>query len=73
MNRRWLNITGLCLGMVGVVVLFIWGPPQPTLEPGVNLTADEETITDPKTGQTAADYNREIKEKRTLYGFMSKL
>jgi hypothetical protein len=30
--RRWLNASGLLLGIVGVVFIFVWGPPQPSLE-----------------------------------------
>jgi hypothetical protein len=30
---RWLNTLGLALGMAGVVIIFIWGPPQPDLDP----------------------------------------
>ena len=30
---RWLNTVGLLLGMVGVAIIFIWGPPQPDLDP----------------------------------------
>jgi hypothetical protein len=29
---KWLNAIGLVCGMVGVVVLFKWGPPQPSFE-----------------------------------------
>jgi uncharacterized membrane protein len=29
---KWLNMAGLVLGMAGVVVIFIWGPPQPTFD-----------------------------------------
>jgi hypothetical protein len=72
MNSRRLNILGLCLGMLGVIVLFFWGPPQPTLEPGVGLTADEGSVIDKKTGKTTPDYNQEIKSKRRLYDWMSK-
>jgi hypothetical protein len=30
--RRWLNAIGLSLGIVGVVFIFVWGPPQPSFE-----------------------------------------
>jgi len=30
---KWLNTVGLALGMVGVVIIFIWGLPQPDLDP----------------------------------------
>jgi hypothetical protein len=28
----WLNTVGLVLGIAGVVILLIWGPPQPDLD-----------------------------------------
>ncbi len=29
---KWLNAIGLILGIIGVVFIFIWGPPQPSFE-----------------------------------------
>jgi hypothetical protein len=29
---KWLNTIGLVFGVVGVVLIFIWGPPQPSFE-----------------------------------------
>lgn len=29
---KWLNTIGLLLGIIGVVLIFIWGPPQPSFE-----------------------------------------
>ncbi len=29
---KWVNTIGLVLGMVGVVMIFKWGPPQPSFE-----------------------------------------
>ena len=37
MTARWLNTVGLVLGIAGVVILFIWGPPQPDLDPHVKM------------------------------------
>jgi len=30
--RRWLNVIGLIFGMIGVVIIFVWGPPQPSFQ-----------------------------------------
>lgn len=73
MNNRRLNIWGLIFGMAGVVVLFVWGPPQPTLETGVGIGLEDGNVIDQKTGQTVADYNREINRKRACYNAMSKV
>ena len=40
MTARWLNPVGLLLGMAGVVILFIWGPPQPSFEEAVPLALE---------------------------------
>ena len=32
MSAHWLNIIGLALGMLGVLIIFKWGPPQPSFE-----------------------------------------
>jgi hypothetical protein len=37
LTARWLNTVGLVLGMLGVVILFIWGPPQPSFDEAVPL------------------------------------
>jgi len=31
---------GLLVAMVGVVILFIWGPPQPGFQEGVSIEAE---------------------------------
>ena len=38
MTSQLLNTVGLLLGIAGVVILFIWGPPQPDLDPHTKLT-----------------------------------
>jgi hypothetical protein len=44
--RRWLNAIGLIFGMVGVVFIFIWGPPQPSFRGDVLLleSTDENAL-----------------------------
>jgi hypothetical protein len=43
---HWLNTVGLVLGMVGVVIFFIWGPPQPDFDEGIamGITFTEDTV-----------------------------
>lgn len=41
---RVLNSAGLVLGMAGVVMLFIWGPPQPSFQDSVGLAIEPETV-----------------------------
>ena len=40
MNPRLLNTVGLVLGMLGVLIIFIWGPPQPDFEEHVGLASE---------------------------------
>jgi hypothetical protein len=42
LTPRWLNTVGLVLGMLGVVIVFIWGPPQPDLDPHGKLLLNQE-------------------------------
>jgi hypothetical protein len=39
-----LNAIGLFLGMAGVVVIFVWGPPQPSFEESVGVALDSNTV-----------------------------
>jgi len=41
LTAAWLNRIGLGLGMAGVVILFIWGPPQPDLDPHIKRVTQE--------------------------------
>jgi len=70
MNSRLLNTIGLALGIIGVLFLFVWGPPQPSFERGVSLGIEDATPID-KTGKTVADHNREVEAKRKFYTTMA--
>jgi hypothetical protein len=37
MTAQWLNTIGLVLGMLGVGILFQWGPPQPDFDEGIAM------------------------------------
>jgi hypothetical protein len=66
-----LNSIGLVLAMIGVVIVFFFGPPQPPLEPGVNLALEDLTPID-ESGKTVAEYNREVEAERRRYSRLSK-
>ncbi len=59
MTPQSVNTLGLFLGILGVVLIFIWGPPQPSLQTGISLGIEDATPID-DTGRTVADHNREI-------------
>jgi hypothetical protein len=65
-----LNTTGLILGMVGVVIIFFFGPPQPSFESGVSLGLEDGTHL--LNGQTVAQHDECKQQLRRLYSFMSK-
>ena len=71
MDPRILSTIGLIFSIIGVLILFIWGPPQPTLTPGVSLGLENGTSID-DTGKTVADYNRKIAERRQTHNRMSR-
>ena len=43
--ERWLNTIGLVAGIIGVVIIFQFGPPQPNLEPGSALLLEGDAVT----------------------------
>lgn len=62
---RLLNSVGLVLGMLGVLLIFRFGPPMPDLEHGVGLGLDEGTrLAD---GRTVAEHNADRLRLRTRH------
>jgi hypothetical protein len=68
---RWLTSTGLVLGMAGVVIIFIWGPPQPDFQEGVALGATPATRL--PDGTTVAEQIEKTKTLKRRYTRMSRL
>ena len=63
--QQLLNSVGLVLSMVGVLILFRFGPPQPNLESGVGLgLEDDTTLAD---GRTVAEHDKDVKQLRTRH------
>jgi hypothetical protein len=60
----WLNETGLLLAVVGGVIIFIWGPPQPSFQAYAGLALEPGNPM--PDGGTAGDIEpREKRRKRT--------
>ena len=70
-SRSWSSL-GLALGMVGVLLLFKWGPPQPPHETGVTRGLEDATPID-DSGKTVADHNREVERRQRFYARMSRI
>jgi hypothetical protein len=66
----WFNTVGLILGMVGVVLIFKWGPPQPALEEGVRLGLEEGNVL--PDGRTVAQRDADIRALRSRHLIMSR-
>ena len=71
-SAQVLNSIGLGVGMVGVIILFIFGPPQPTLESGMSVGLEDATPIH-GSGRTVASYNQEIEKARNTHSIMSKV
>ena len=72
MTPQIANTVGLLLGVVGVVLIFVWGPPQPNLETGISLGLEDATPID-DTGKTVADHNREVEARRRRHIILSRV
>jgi hypothetical protein len=42
--KKCFDVVGLIFNMVGVGILFIWGPPQPSFEGGGGLLLEDPTV-----------------------------
>lgn len=70
-DPKLLNTIGLVLGIVGVVLIFVWGPPQPNLEEGLSLGfGDDQDFAD---GTTVAGHNAAVRSKRRRHKWMSRI
>ncbi len=72
MTPQATNTIGLVLGILGVVLIFIWGPPQPNLETGISVGLEDATPID-DAGKTVADHNREIEARRRRHVVLSRV
>lgn len=67
MNGFYLTTAGLILNMVGVIFVFIWGPPQPDFTEGIKRVIGGNTVIDPETGVTAGDYALKIRTLKIIH------
>ena len=71
MSSQIVNTIGLLLNIVGVALLFRFGPPQPTFEEGVSLGLEDGNRLE--DGRTVAQYNADVRKARTQYETRSRL
>jgi hypothetical protein len=65
-----LTAFGLILGMIGVAVIFLWGPPQPSFQEHVVRTVMNATPM--PNGRTAQQHADDARRTRVFYGRMSR-
>ena len=68
---KWLNTAGLVLGMVGVAIIFIWGPPQPIFDEGVTVSLNSGTVL--RDGRKVADMEEDQRRLKRWHEVMSRL
>lgn len=69
--REWWNVAGLCLGIVGVVLIFIWGPPQPSFEKGIGIGLEAGNVL--SDGKTVAEHDNDIERQEQFTDRMSRV
>jgi len=69
--ERCLNVLGLTLNMVGVGILFIWGPPQPSFEGIGGIVVEDANML--ASGKTAGQERAETAARQVRYKRMSKV
>ena len=65
------NSMGLVLGMLGVALIFVWGPPQPQLDEGVDRVLEDDTPLE--NGLTVAQYNMDVRKRRLRHKRLSRI
>jgi hypothetical protein len=64
LTARRLNTLGLVLGIVGVLIIFRWGPPQPSFDEAVYLSL---------VGREAQQNVEDVKRLKRQYEIMSRV
>jgi hypothetical protein len=64
MPNQILNTVGLALNMVGVVLLFFYGPSQPNLEEGISLGVE---------GVIVEEHNAKVRRLRSRHELFSRI
>jgi len=70
MSSKIISSIGLIFGIIGVLIVFVWGPPQPIFTQGISVGLENGTSID-NTGKTVIDYNLEVAKRRKTYTRMS--
>jgi hypothetical protein len=66
-----LTVAGLAVEAVGVVIIFIWGPPQPDFSESVHLALQSRTVL--RDGTKVADIIAATKRKKLRHAILSRM
>lgn len=62
---------GLTLNILGTIIAFFWGYPQPSHESGVGIGLEDDTPL--SNGLTVAQHNQKIAKQKKRFLFLSRL
>lgn len=71
MDAKILNTIGLLFSIIGGVIWFFYGFPQPTHEEGAGLALEDGNVLN--DGRTVGEHNEEIRKTKKLYLCRSKV
>lgn len=71
MTAQYLNIIGLTLNIIGVVIVFFFGFPQPSHEDSVGIVL--ESGNPMPDGRTVGDHEEDARKRKKMYQAASKL
>jgi hypothetical protein len=60
MNRKFFNVIGLLCGIIGVIFIFIYGPPQPSFDTGIGLGIEGPEVAKHDAGILALRHEYEV-------------
>ena len=71
MTAQWLNTIGLVLGIVGVLIIFRWGPPQPDFDETIGVALDPGIVF--ADGTKASDMEEATRRLKRRHKVMSRV
>jgi hypothetical protein len=70
LNADVVNSIGLGMDIIAGVILFFYGPPQPSLEEGVGLGLEDDTTL--ASEMKVAEHNEQVRRLRSKYTVISR-
>lgn len=67
-----MNIIGLCINIVGVLIMFFYPAPYPKLNKGVGIGLEDGNFI-PQLNMTVGEYNKKIEKRRKKHLILSKI